>query len=413
MWQKTGLDGASNRPQEALRGFHARFFNDYAFAVDHALILFVLPPVVCLFVAGAIFAAWRRQREARHARTWAFAFALTGLGWVAAALAARLSDLAEGPGTAAQLAWLAAGLCFVHGLRERHGDPDLSGILAAIWAGIAFAAALLLDIRPAASLGGAGAAVLDAVGLLVGASAIRPRRTNNRTLDWGSILVMLGLAVTHFLLSLALLAGALTWDAAGLLAIGVTLAYVAAGLGSMLLISRDLSLALERLARTDPLTGVWNRRGFDEAAPVLLDRARRRYANIQSAVAIADIDAFKSVNDRFGHQVGDAVLTRFAEQLQAAIGPGDLLARLGGEEFVLFFPQSGATAVLDRLEAVRLAMTAPATGGTPLLPVVTTSFGLAPIDGPEGSLREAMERADRALYRAKQEGRNRTVMDRG
>lgn len=375
------------------------------------MIPFVLPPAVCLLVAVAILAAWARQRQARHARTWAFAFALTGMGWAAAAAAARFADLGEGPGTAAQLAWLAAGLCFVHGLRQRHGAPDMGGVLAAIWGGIAFAAALMLDFVPGPRLAGAGAAVLDAVGLLVGTAAIGPRRSPRRTIDGCSILVLLGLAVVHLLLAAALLTEGLTWPGIDLVVMAVTLAYVGAGLGTMLLISRDLSLALERLARTDPLTGVWNRRGFDEAAPVLLARARRRDPNGAAAVAIADIDAFKSVNDRFGHQVGDAVLARFAEQLQGAIGRGDLLARLGGEEFVLLFPQDHAVAVRDRLEGVRIAMAVPPGATASLLPVVTTSFGLAPIGPAPGSLREAMEQADRALYRAKQEGRNRTVME--
>jgi diguanylate cyclase (GGDEF)-like protein len=364
-----------------------------------------------LFVAGAIFAAWHRQRQAAHARSWAYAFALTGIGWVAAAVSARAADLIEGPGTAAQLAWLAAGLCFVHGLRQRHGIADLSVVLAAIWAGIAFSAALLLDLAPDGRFGGAGAALLDAVGLLVGTAAIGPRRPPRRAIDWCSILVLLGLALIHLLTAWSLIAGALSWAEIDLVVIAVTLGYVAAGLGSMLLISRDLSLALERLARTDPLTGVWNRRGFDEAAPVLLARARRRHPLGQAAVAIADLDAFKSINDRFGHQVGDAVLARFASQLRAALGPGDLVARLGGEEFVLLFPQGEAVAVRERLEAVRHAMAQTGADETALLPQVTTSFGLAAIVDGDGSLRDAMERADRALYRAKQDGRNRTVMD--
>jgi len=412
MWQKTGPNDASDR-QGGSWSIHDRPLPVPGPAAGDALIPFILPPAVCLLVAGAILAAWARQRRAHHARTWAFAFALTGVGWVAAAVAARASDLSEGPGTAAHLAWLAAGLCFVQGLRERHGAADLGLVLAAIWAGIAFSAALILDLVPGGQLTGAVAAILDAVGLLVGTVAIGPLRPPRRAIDWCSILVLLGLAAVHLLLAAAMLAGVLTWDVIGLVVVGVTLAYVGAGLGTMLLISRDLSLTLERLARTDPLTGVWNRRGFDEAAPVLLARARRRDPAGHASVAIADIDAFKSVNDRFGHQVGDAVLARFARQLRTAIGPGDLLARLGGEEFVLLFPTGEAAAVRERLEAVRRAMADPEAQADPLLPVVTTSFGLAPVAGPDGSLRDAMERADRALYRAKQDGRNRTVVDDG
>lgn len=358
----------------------------------------------------AILVAWRRRPQARHALAWAVAFALTGAGWLAAALMACGEGLAAGPGATAHLAWLAAGLCFVHGLRLRAGRADRGGVLAAIWAGIAAAATLLLDLAPATPLAGAGAAMLDGIGLLIGAIAIGPRRVRRRPIDWGSMLVLAVLAASHLLLATVLLFGALSWPTVVATVLGAALVYVAVGLGTMLLISGDLALALERLARTDPLTGVWNRRGFDEASPVLLERLLRMDEDAPAAVAIADLDRFKSVNDHFGHHTGDAVLTRFAEQLRAAAQQGDLLARLGGEEFALLSPGTDAIQLRDRLERVRVAM-GQAADDRSTLPTVTASFGVAQMTSGARSLREAMERADRALYQAKQDGRNRTVLD--
>ena len=153
-----------------------------------------------------------------------------------------------------------------------------------------------------------------------------------------------------------------------------------------------------------------NRRGFEEAGPHLLARLRRSDPDAPAAVAIADVDAFKMVNDRFGHLVGDAVLAHFAQLLARAVRKGDLLARLGGEEFVILAIDADARDLYDRLEAVRRAMMAEA-DRLPGPPAVTASFGVAQVAQQAESLRESLERADRALYRAKHEGRNRTVAD--
>ena len=369
-----------------------------------------LPLCICLFVSAAVYAAWRRRPESRHAHSWALAFALAGAGWLAAAVVASQAGIGAMPGMAAQLAWLAAGMSFVQGLRQRAGRRDRGPVLGATWAGIAFAGALLLDLASTPALAGSGAAMLSAIGLLIGAVAIGPRRRRARPIDWSGMLLLTVLALTQMFLAATLLRGGPAPWGIVVTALGASLAYVAAGLVTMLLIGRDLTLALERLARTDPLTTVWNRRGFDEAGPHLLSRQRRFDPAAPAAVAIADVDAFKAVNDRFGHLVGDAVLAHFAGMLARAVRRGDLLARLGGEEFVILAIGADARDLHARLEAVRQAMMAEA-DRLPGLPPVTASFGVADVAPAAPSLREALERADRALYRAKHEGRNRTVTD--
>jgi diguanylate cyclase len=160
-------------------------------------------------------------------------------------------------------------------------------------------------------------------------------------------------------------------------------------------ISRLVS-RLEGLARTDPLTGVPNRRVWEEELPRELERARRMGTGV--CVAMIDLDNFKSYNDSFGHQAGDLVLKEAASAWRAEIRSTDLLARYGGEEFVLLLPACALDDAVRIVERLRL-----------VTPLVTCSVGLACWDFQEASS-ELVERADRALYAAKAEGRNRHVL---
>jgi len=159
-------------------------------------------------------------------------------------------------------------------------------------------------------------------------------------------------------------------------------------------ISRLVS-RLEGLARTDALTGVPNRRVWEEELPRELERARRMGTGL--CVAMIDLDNFKSYNDRHGHQAGDLVLKEAASAWRAEVRSTDLLARYGGEEFVLLLP---ACALGDAIAIVERLRTA--------TPLVTCSVGPAMWDFQEAS-NDLVERADQALYAAKAEGRNRYV----
>ena len=160
---------------------------------------------------------------------------------------------------------------------------------------------------------------------------------------------------------------------------------------------------LSRAAATDPLTGLANRRVFDAALDRMLARADEGTAG---CVAILDLDHFKQVNDRHGHESGDRVLVAVAECARATLRDGDLVARLGGEEFGILLPGADldrARAVCERLR-LRIADLRLPVGNVAVR--VTTSVGLAGVSS--GATREALLRAaDEALYRAKAEGRDR------
>ncbi|MCC2957564.1 GGDEF domain-containing protein [Massilia sp. IC2-477] len=167
---------------------------------------------------------------------------------------------------------------------------------------------------------------------------------------------------------------------------------------------------LARLAFTDALTGIANRRMLEEALSHALARSRR--AGRMVAVAYLDIDHFKSINDTMGHQAGDAVLVEFAARLTTAVRAHDTVARLAGDEFMVVF--DGVAGVAEAEEAARRILDCVrgsfAYGSRKLH--VTTSIGVAlqlP-DAAQGAM-ELIGRADAALYRAKRNGRNRYMID--
>jgi diguanylate cyclase (GGDEF)-like protein len=161
--------------------------------------------------------------------------------------------------------------------------------------------------------------------------------------------------------------------------------------------------ALDRLAHTDPLTGIANRRA---AMATLAEWTTPGAPARGCALAIIDIDDFKCINDRFGHDTGDAALCHVALMLERLVPAGWLVARIGGEEFLIAAPASAGTGFAARIEAIRTGLTA-----TPLITpagphTITASFGLAEWQ-PAEPLERLLGRADRALYRAKETGRNR------
>jgi diguanylate cyclase (GGDEF)-like protein len=166
---------------------------------------------------------------------------------------------------------------------------------------------------------------------------------------------------------------------------------------------------LGQLAGTDELTGLFNRRRFFEYASRDFSIAVREGRSL--AVAILDIDHFKSVNDRFGHAVGDVVLRVFASRLTAALREADILCRYGGEEFALLFPGAEPRAALVAIERMRLAAVEGAIAWEGGELAIQASAGVySAVPRRDSSLDVFLEEADRALYEAKGSGRDRSVL---
>ncbi len=192
---------------------------------------------------------------------------------------------------------------------------------------------------------------------------------------------------------------------------------VALALGGVLIVlllwraQRQLrrSRRLHRMAMTDPLTGVANRRRLEQVAAMALDHARAMGEPL-SLIAL-DVDHFKAVNDTHGHPVGDQVLVSLTVACQRALRQVDQFGRLGGEEFVAILPGSDAAAAVQVAERLRREIDAMRLDGIVPGLRISVSLGVTSMKSVDDSLGQMLKRADRALYRAKERGRNRIEVE--
>jgi diguanylate cyclase (GGDEF)-like protein len=162
------------------------------------------------------------------------------------------------------------------------------------------------------------------------------------------------------------------------------------------------------LSMRDPLTGLYNRRYLEETMGRELPRARRLGASV--GVIVLDIDHFKQLNDTYGHDAGDRVLERTGDVLRAATRKGDIACRFGGEEFAIVLPGATLQVARVRAEAIRAALETMRVemSGRPV-GKLTISAGVAAMPAHAQDWSLTLRRADRALYAAKQSGRNKVM----
>jgi len=182
-------------------------------------------------------------------------------------------------------------------------------------------------------------------------------------------------------------------------------------LKSILVRNRERLLLLEH-SRLDTLTGIYNRRYFSQRFDEMLAFVRRE--EIEISVAMLDIDFFKEVNDRHGHQAGDFILRNFAKKLKAEVRPYDICARYGGEEFIYIFLKTLKANAVDIVRRLKEEISGKAYEYREISINVTFSCGISDVsDLPrdELSAEDLIKIADERLYRAKQAGRNRIVAE--
>lgn len=234
-------------------------------------------------------------------------------------------------------------------------------------------------------------------------------------------LTIVGVLVGAWVLTVMYIGPSPDWIHFGFMIFTATALSILALRGRVQLISSDFRAAhalqaqaemLRRLSLTDALTGLPNRRAFESALRQEWERATRTSREL--GVLVIDVDHFKHYNDRFGHLAGDQCLVRVAVALRAALRGIDTLNRYGGEEFVALLPETGLEQAFEVAERTRKALEAvriPLAAGAPGAPeIVTVSIGVACACPRAGDQPAALiEAADTALYRAKAEGRNRSV----
>ena len=166
---------------------------------------------------------------------------------------------------------------------------------------------------------------------------------------------------------------------------------------------------LGQLAITDSLTGLYNRRYFNDRAREAVSAASRHRAPL--SVIVFDIDNFKRVNDTYGHSVGDHALMAIAKCVQCAIRKPDVISRVGGEEFHVLLPDTGITGALNVADRLRQAIRECEIATEQTRIKLTCSFGIAQMSATDGHIDSVLKRADAAMYKAKQSGRDCVVCD--
>jgi diguanylate cyclase (GGDEF)-like protein len=302
------------------------------------------------------------------------------------------------------LLFVACGMIWT-GARLFHGRPILPGALftgAVVW---------FVAMQYAAFSGSEQARVVLS-SLVIAAyaflTAFELRRERRRPLiaRWQSIAVPL-LHATVFLapiaFSLSLSAGASAQGLFALFALETILYVVGTAFIVVVMAKERAALVHKTASMTDLLTGVFNRRAFLEAADKLI--AKRARKALPVSVLLFDLDHFKSINDRFGHAIGDEALRVFARTAVASMRATDVVARLGGEEFAALVPGTAADAAVVA-ERVRTAFRSAGlvVAGREVAATVSTGIasGVSPVE-----IEALIARADAALYRAKARGRDR------
>lgn len=368
--------------------------------------------VVSAVFAGANYLAWRLFGHPRHALIWTFAYLV--------AMAQYVVNLVRDALPSYEFYWLSANLMSTllviavvwgHRQRLRRATPWQWGVclLALIMvAQLVFTLVLpRADVRVSLAPAFACAALLHVAWLLLrhGPEPVLAQRV--AAVIHGLFGLAQGLAA-----GIALQFGKVPSTEMGQLYNLVNFAlmptfFVAMGVVVIFLLATDLSNKLRLQAITDQLTGVSNRRGFLQAADLLVARARRHGRPL--AMVLADIDFFKRVNDRYGHSIGDRALAHFARVLRESVRAEDCIGRIGGEEFAIVMGESSPEDAGKMVARVRQALVEhPLVDDGQKIPL-TASFGIAAFAGDE--TKEALlMRADQALYQAKEAGRDSVIV---
>ncbi|MDM8546884.1 diguanylate cyclase [Candidatus Venteria ishoeyi] len=174
-------------------------------------------------------------------------------------------------------------------------------------------------------------------------------------------------------------------------------------------VQKKLEHSLTALATTDPLTGTYNRRHFSELAKHEIKRSAR--SNSIFSLLMLDIDHFKHLNDNYGHATGDEALKYFVKTVRSTLREPDILGRIGGEEFAVLLPDTASISAQHAAERIRQAVASSSFEANGEKIYFTVSIGLTQAKNNKAGLDALLERADKALYRAKRRGRNRVEMD--
>lgn len=380
--------------------------------LDQPTLLFVLALLQGLLAVVALSLRFGLGEKARGLGSWA-----ASLVCVSTAAALLASGFAQSPSAILlqNALWVPSMVLTPIAVRRFLGYPGEERRFAAMALATYAVAAGATVLAGWAELRIVLLASLHVVCLVAGLHALL--RAHPRLAGLGPLLMAVGLAMLALVQSwraaTVLLEGA---DAARFLVggfivpvllVSTMLALTCITVAFLLLATDRVRRDLHNLASRDPLSGLLNRRGFHELADPLLALSARRDAPV--ALAVIDLDDFRRLNEQGGHALGDHAIARVGARLLAESRAEDVVARFGGEEFVVLMPLTDGEGAGRFAERLRLAVAAELAGLASMPSGLTASIGLVAARGPV-EFNAMYRRADEALYRAKAEGKNRVVI---
>jgi len=371
-------------------------------------VIAMLNPTIGMLFAAAFFLLWTNQRGQAYILMIAASYVTSSVGFL-------IQDV--GPDFANEFERIPANTCFlvtgyllIGGVLKRYGLPVphalMAGIVAAGAAGLCWFVLLRPDLTARVFMVNF---LLGCIALIAAVKLypIEKRHLVDRLVFWVTVLCVLNFFLRPALIMLVdgfndfdNFQQSFYWTTVQFTQVMISLLFA---LTLMVAIALDLIGDLRHEANTDDLSGLLNRRGFEQEAGKALKAGRAQ--GRPACLMIADLDHFKAINDTYGHAVGDRTIDLFGKHVAASLEPGMIAGRIGGEEFAIFIADAELGAARRLAETLRVRFAEHIAGKLPPSLKPTTSIGLC-VSATESELYDLMRKADEALYQAKRLGRN-------
>lgn len=377
--------------------------------MGNGIFIALLNPAISAIFAGGFFILWRHQRERRYIGLLAFSYFAAACGYllqsVTLPFGVALTKLASNTFFVVTACMMALGILGKFGRKVPHlalGLMSGAGLAVLSW---------FLFVQP--DMGWRVLAINFTLAGICLVIAAELRAVKDKIFVDRVLMVALAVNACNFLVRpivIIAFVGPPVSDGDIFMSLyWITTAVTHAFNSVLLAICLMTGIALEVIGRlrkdalSDPLSGLLNRRGFEERGNARL--ARRVAEHAPTSLVLADLDHFKDINDKYGHAVGDRVIAAFGTTLRELAGEGAITGRIGGEEFAVILPGRGSAQAQSFAESVRISFANVAIAGLAKATSFTASFGIS--EWEEGdTLSRMLDRADVALYRAKDNGRN-------
>lgn len=382
--------------------------------MDGQIFISLLNPGVGTMLAVAFWALWMHQKHRKYLRTAALTYLLCSLGFLFQDVLPHFPH--ESHRLVSNLLFLLTATCLVVSILGRYGI-EVPYKFIAVWVVVGIcghAWFLLVDHNISVRIVIIGAALCAIVAVIP--YKIRDRVKTGVVVDkvlfWISVAASINFVLRPILI-VAVVGGYHTYDgfqqSLYWSTVQFTQAMVAISYALLLLIAvaSDLMEELRQQAAVDQLSGLLNRRGFEEEASAALAANAGERALV--GVLTVDLDHFKKINDSFGHAAGDAVIRIFGELVRQTMPEGTIAGRIGGEEFALLLTDTDSRSLRNYAEIIRIGIKSMCAGKLPEGIDPSLSIGMD-IATPDVPLHDLLRRADAALYESKRAGRNRATM---